>query len=329
MNLFIDTNVFLSFYHFSSDDLEELRKLAVLLRQEEVRLFLPKQICYEFQRNRAAKIADALRRLKQQKLNLQFPQISKDYEEYADLRRAQREYQEHHAELIGKIEQDVKDKSLKADMIIQELFELAELITTDGVLLEAARIRMDIGNPPGKKGSCGDAINWEALLQEVPRGEALYFVTDDGDYFSPLDDNSFDPFLIQDWKDSKDSQLIFYRKLSLLFRDKFPDIELASELEKDLLIQQLATSPNFAETHRIIARLFSYSDFTSTQINDIIEAAITNNQVYWIIEDHDVANFFNDIVGRHQQFIATESLREIRRLLGEQEDVTHYEDIPF
>lgn len=33
MNLFIDTNVLLSFYHVSSDDLEELEKLVVLLEQ--------------------------------------------------------------------------------------------------------------------------------------------------------------------------------------------------------------------------------------------------------------------------------------------------------
>jgi hypothetical protein len=27
MHLFIDTNIYLAFYHFSSDDLEELKKL--------------------------------------------------------------------------------------------------------------------------------------------------------------------------------------------------------------------------------------------------------------------------------------------------------------
>ena len=40
MNLFIDTNIFLSFYHLSSDDLEELRKLAALLEQKKATLYL-------------------------------------------------------------------------------------------------------------------------------------------------------------------------------------------------------------------------------------------------------------------------------------------------
>jgi len=44
MLMFIDTNVFLTFYHFSNDDLEELRKLRVLLEREEVVLYLPQQV---------------------------------------------------------------------------------------------------------------------------------------------------------------------------------------------------------------------------------------------------------------------------------------------
>ena len=35
MNLFIDTNVFLSFFHLSNDDLEEIHKLAVLIEKGE------------------------------------------------------------------------------------------------------------------------------------------------------------------------------------------------------------------------------------------------------------------------------------------------------
>jgi hypothetical protein len=47
---------------------------------------------------------------------------------------------------------------------------------------------MQLGNPPGKPGSCGDAVNWEALLQGCPNGEDLELVSEDRDYASPLDD---------------------------------------------------------------------------------------------------------------------------------------------
>jgi hypothetical protein len=87
MNVFIDTNVCRSFYHFTSDDLEELRKLAVLIRNKRLVLYLPEQVRTEFDRNRDAKLADALKRFEEEKLPSAFPQMCKEYEEYSALRR--------------------------------------------------------------------------------------------------------------------------------------------------------------------------------------------------------------------------------------------------
>jgi hypothetical protein len=55
---------------------------------------------------------------------------------------------------------------------------------------------MSVGNPPGKQGSLGDAINWEALLAEVPDGEDLYLIADDRDYLSVLNENKPKEFLV-------------------------------------------------------------------------------------------------------------------------------------
>ncbi len=63
MNVFIDTNVFLSFCHLTNYDLEELRKLKVLLEKGNVVLHLLDQTVDESRRNRESKIADALKRL--------------------------------------------------------------------------------------------------------------------------------------------------------------------------------------------------------------------------------------------------------------------------
>ena len=44
MNLFIDTNIYLTFYDFSKDDIEELRKLEVAIKAKKINLlFLNKQ----------------------------------------------------------------------------------------------------------------------------------------------------------------------------------------------------------------------------------------------------------------------------------------------
>jgi hypothetical protein len=132
---------------------------------------------------------------------------------------------------------------------------------------ELARTRMAVGNPPGKNGSLGDALNWEVLLQNIPNGEPLYFITDDKDYASPIDSNIFNAYLSKEWQDQKNSKVVYYKSLSEFFKEHFPKITLASELEKDLVIRDLANSSSFAETHTIISKLNKYSDFTIAQIN--------------------------------------------------------------
>jgi hypothetical protein len=122
MNLSIDTNIFLSFYHFSSDDLEELKKLGVLLGQQKVRLFLPGQVRDGFLRNREGKIADALKRFSEEKLNDQFPQICKGYGEYTCMRGAIATYKQQKSKLLERLTREIASESLKADEVISDLF---------------------------------------------------------------------------------------------------------------------------------------------------------------------------------------------------------------
>ena len=60
MYLFIDTNVYLSFYHYSKDDLDELHKLSALVERNEIQLLLPQQVIDEFWRNHESKLHDAI-----------------------------------------------------------------------------------------------------------------------------------------------------------------------------------------------------------------------------------------------------------------------------
>jgi predicted nucleic acid-binding protein len=326
MNLFIDTNVYLSFYHLSNDDLEELNKLIVLVRTKKIGLFVPEQVKHEFLRNRENKIADALKRLRDQRLNLQFPQICKDYEEFEALRSLQREYEKKHADLLKKINRDVSSKALKADSTIQELFKLATTIPTKEQILDKARTRVDLGNPPGKNGSLGDAVNWEALIITVKNDQDLYFITDDKDYYSVLDDKFFNEFLLYEWADNKSSKLMYYRRLSEFFKMHYPDIRLGTEFEKDRLIRELAQSGSFAQTHALISELSQFSDFSPAQTNDIIEAAIHNTQVSWIINDQDVQKFLWQIIESHEKRIDTKKLEVLKEQL---KPVLSDKDIPF
>ena len=320
MKLFIDTNIFLSFFHYTSDDLEELAKLTTLVKNGHVELLIPQQTRDEFARNREVKIADAIKRLRDQRLNLQFPQIAKDYPEYTALRDLQRQYERNHAELIRKITDDVKQISLNADELIRELFNNSTLIPTSDELLRRAKDRVDIGNPPGKRGSLGDAINWEAILETVLPGDDLYFVTDDKDYYSPVDDREFNSYLKREWSDNKQADLIYFRQISRFFQDHFPDINLVDEAEKDALIHQLALSSSFAQTHSIVADLAQYSEFSPTQLENIIDGALSNTQVYWIINDYDVERFLYNIVELAAGVVDDVKIGQIKDMLLKDEE---------
>jgi hypothetical protein len=143
-------------------------------------------------------IAAALKDLKQQKLSFAFPAMSKGYPEHTTLRQLQREYGKHHAALLDQITADACNNNLKADRTIASLIGLANAIEISPDIYQRAERRHARGNPPGKAGSLGDAINWEALLEAVPKAEPLHFITDDNDYAPSLVEDRFHPFLAYD-----------------------------------------------------------------------------------------------------------------------------------
>lgn len=322
MNLFIDTNVFLSFYHLSNDDLEEIHKLTVLLDKGEIKLWLPEQVIDEFKRNRENKISDALKKLKEQQKKPQYPQICKDYEEYAELRELQKEFGIKLSSLIKKVTDDVQEKCLKADKQISELFEKATVVSTTQDILQRARFRMDVRNPPGKDGSLGDAINWESLLENVPMGEDLYLVADDKDYYSILDENILKEFLDEEWSYKNKSCITFYRRLSQFFKEHYPDIKLATELEKELAIRSLVNSGTFTSTHAAIDKLSKYTEFSKSQANELAQVALSNSQINWIISDSDVHEFYKSLLENHEDKIG----KELAEAIVEEMKLSEIED---
>ncbi len=315
MNLFIDTNILLSFFHLSSDDLEELRKLAVLMKNGNISLHLTEQVVNEFKRNRASKISDALKRLRDSRSAIQFPQFFKDYSHYAEIRKLIEAADKKLAELVNLIEEDITSEKLRADDIIGEIFRTVKPYPLDKSVLLEARNRVDLGNPPGKNGSLGDAVNWEVLLKSVPDNEELFFISDDGDYASPLDVSSFHPFLDNEWSLRKHSAIAFYRRLSSFLRDKFPDIKLEVELEKERTIRNLAASTSFSSTHLAVFKLSQYTDFTSSQISEIVNAALSNNQVRFILKDDDVNRFFKNLLRHREIQVDAEDLKLLTALI--------------
>lgn len=305
MNLFIDANIFLTFYHLSGPDIEELEKLLALIDTNKVSIYLPAQLRMEVERNRSAKIVDAMKEFKNSGVKIKFPVFCKQYPEYEKLKKLTREVSELHNALYAKSMDDVSNFALKADGLIAKLFEKAKLIETNGAIFEQAYQRFRSGNPPGKKkDTFGDEINWEALLAGVPDGQDLFFISADSDYSNQLDENQLNDFLLREWQTRKSSKIRYYRFLQDFFKEKIPHIKLADEIRKESLIGDLVKSASFYDTHNAIARLRDMEAFTPGQVNDMMNAAFDNKQIFWISSDEDIVGFYEKLNGRYGETLS-------------------------
>jgi hypothetical protein len=318
ITLFVDTNVLLSFYHLTSEDLEELRKLIVLIDSNQIKLVLTQQVKDEFKRNRAAKVADALKKLGELKLAGSFPAFVKDYDPYRELRVLLNKAGKKHAELIEVVTKNAKAGSLKADALIDDLFNKADVIDISEPLYLSALERVRRGNPPGKEGSLGDAINWECLLANIDVGREIHLVSEDKDYKSQLSTEELNEFLADEWKKKKKSAAVFYVRISEFFKTNFPNIKIASEAERDLLIEELRASGSFARTHAIMAKMLRHTDFSAVQIEQLVQIAQTNGQVGWIIGDPDVHDFFASLQKQQSKLSPEVAARLDALVKGEQ-----------
>lgn len=274
------------------NDLTQFQKLKDLMGNE-ICLWIPQQVYDEVFRNREAKINDALKSFEVKECN--YPIFCQQYSEFQQFHEDFQNLIQRHKEWRKKIEDDVRYQRLPADETIRLLFRAVDLIPCDS-FIEKAYTRYRIGNPPGKDNKYGDAINWECLLSRIPDGEDLYFISADKDYRSTLYEDKFNPFLENEWKEKKKSNIHFYKDLTSFFKEHAKDILLKTETEKTQLIKQLQESGSFMTTHVIIGAMNKYSNWTTEQIEDICLAAEDNTQVKWVLEDDDVFKFYTKLL---------------------------------
>lgn len=320
LHVFMDTNIYLLFYHLSDADLEELEKLISLIDSKRIELYLPQQVFDEFHRNREAKIFDAIRRFKGQNFKVEFPQMSKTFPEYGEIRTAMESAKSAHSRLLAKLQEASVSSQLKADKVIADIFAKARHLSLTDDILEKAVRRKQLNNPPGKNdGSYGDQLNWEILMVSVPKNRDLFLITEDGDYYSVLLESELNPYLRNEWKREKNSEVRIFRKLSDFLGEKFRDITLTDDLERDVAVERFITSGSFLTTHNAIAGLQNYADFSHEQVQAMAEAILENDQIYWIINDSDVQKLLKRIVENYRAALSEELLKKLEAKIDKQE----------
>lgn len=329
MNLFIDTNVFLSFYEYSSEDLNELEELAVYVRNENVRLHLPEQTKNEFVRGRDRTVNRVMNDLRKQKIMPKLPTWCMDYEEYDSLRKYLRKSRKSYDLLMEALEKDVSDRNLKADNLISHVFALSNLTPTTDTIVAAARMRVDLGNPPGKPRSVGDAVIWETLLESVPAGQDFYLISHDTDFQSSYDPNVLHSFLENEWAQKKRVKPRLFTTLAQAAKCLDLRILIAQFQAKEVAIRRFTYSGSFHDTHQNIRYLKDLNgNFTQRQYNRLMMAFPRNNQIGWILGDSDVVHFFWKLTEGRLGEIYRETLEVLQPWLNESINWLEYEDVP-
>lgn len=336
-HLFIDTNILLGFFAYSKDDLNQLDKLVNIITTKVVKLYVTQQVVDEFYRNRDAKLAESFEKFRPFG-NEGCPSFMTSMPEYEAYKSALTALKTAKTALIEKSRLKADARELQADMLFKKLADLANVIPVDENSYAAAERRSRLGNPPGKSASTvGDQLNWELLLKQVPNNADLHVITKDSDYASKLDPSKPQVFLADEWQLKKSGTLFLHEQISLFFKVNYPDEDFSLEIEKQASIDALTGSCSFAATHAAVASLEPYLPFlTAEEAQDVVQGALSNSQVAWIVSDSDVEAFLKKILELHGSALSAGLLKRLKEALGleleETSDVANVfedEDIPF
>lgn len=300
----IDTNILLSLYDYTDDDLQKLEELANAVASGRVVLYLPKQTIDEFKRNRAGKLADIIAALeKKPKGDKSLPRICDGFPERDAFLESMESALALRAALIKQVRLKAAAEELTADSLIAKLMAAAKTLDHDAKTLEAARLRRELGQPPGKRDSLGDQLIWETLLASVAPAQPLTILSRDGDWSSPLT-GQIDPVLASEWADhKKGAALTLAKTLNEFLKSMNIDVEVSDDPDKEFQVNRLCSSSNFGMTHAAIGKLSAYDNFNPDQVAKMVEAFFDNSQVGWVSSDSDVNEFYTNLVANHSAFM--------------------------
>ena len=300
LHTFVDTNIYLSLYAFTDDNIGELQKLIELLKSKKLKLYVTTIVNQEFYRNRDKKLAESLTGLERFVVSAPIPRFMEHHSETAEIRAALKTVKEKRADLMGKATKEILEKKLAADELFRTLRDQGGLITVSDEADKEARRRLERGNPPGKEGSLGDRLNWEVLLKQVPDGQDIHVVSRDKDFASPLGSGVPNSFLDEEWKVLKKASMFLYPDLRSFLAAHFPEIKLASDVAKVYAIKSLIESKSWSSTHAAIAQLSPVlPDITADDAKKLFLALVSNPQIHAIASDDDVKAFYENLLENH------------------------------
>ena len=273
----------------------------------EVILYLPQLTFEEYFRNRDKIVIEQLQEIKKLSLKVGIPIFIREMGKSKEFQDRLKQALDARNSLLQEVEAQASARTFRADELIKQIFDKAKVINTTSSLVERARDRLDLGNPPGKINSIGDRLNWESLLSEVPTGNDLHLLTRDSDYFALFAVPAPNMFLVNEWRTLKQGEIYLYRGIkgfaskvdqSIVFEIEDPPIEEQDPI-RTAAIDDLACCGSFSMAHSAVANLMPYIKiFTTSELERLMQIACDNSQVGGIIGDNDLNIFYTKIRAR-------------------------------
>jgi len=214
--IFIDTNIYLRFYDSNA---KEYKKLLDSLIEVKEHIFMPLQVEEEVKRNKlnlfSSKMNEYQDNSKMSKVLL--PEhlqgessSSKEWNsKREELRKKSIELNKELIELKLSLYDDILKSEDKVSLELEKIFENS--IEQSEEELEYARLRREVGNPPGKSSDpLGDQICWEQIINRLAKTKAIWIISNDRDYFNKTKDiDILNPLLYEEVKNENDEIEIF------------------------------------------------------------------------------------------------------------------------
>jgi len=185
--LFIDANQYLGLYGIPSG-----KKLLATLQEKRDHIFVTAQVVDEVNRNKV-KVTAVFLNIQVQKLEMNSAAVPVHLLSNADGRVAPmveqlekthsmvKEMKEEFKKLTREVLEHVGQSKDEVSRGLDVLF--GQAVAPDEKELYRARLRKEVGNPPGKKDNpLGDELSWEQILSHCKEKPRLWIITKDSDY---------------------------------------------------------------------------------------------------------------------------------------------------
>lgn len=212
MNLiFIDTNIYLRFFDSNSKEFKKLLEDLIVVKSN---IFVTEQIKVEIERNKLnvfkKSISNYSQNIEIKKVNLPEHIAGNNSEKIEEWNKKRRKIEDENKKLINEfdviLEENLSNISISKDNVSLKLKSIFKnILIASSEEKELARIRKEIGNPPGKKeDALGDQITWEQLLNKIPKTDEIWIITNDFDFYTKYKKKCYlNPFLFQELLNKK------------------------------------------------------------------------------------------------------------------------------